>query len=71
MEGRLGSSDWIGNNPPDESTRAEYGPNAPFWRTSLGQTIARYGIATIESKPDILAPLIRRFQNAPSNKEIS
>ena len=30
MEGRLGSSDWIGNHPLDETIGVEYGPNAPF-----------------------------------------
>ena len=67
-EGRPRSSEWIGNHPPDETTGEKYGPNAPFWRTSLGQTIAGYGIATTESEPDILTSLITRFQNTLSNK---
>ena len=60
-EGQPGSSDWIGNHPLDETIGVEYGPNDPLWRTSLGQTIAGYGIPTIESESDIVAPLIMRF----------
>ena len=27
----------------DDTTRANYGPNAPFWDTSIGQAIASFG----------------------------
>ena len=67
MEGQPSSSDWTVNHPPDETIEEEYVPNAPFWRTSLGQTIAKYKTSTIE--PYILAPLRTRLENAPSNEE--
>ena len=27
----------------DDTTRLDYGPNAPFWDTSMGQAIASFG----------------------------
>ena len=27
----------------DDTTRPDYGPNAPFWDTSIGQAIASFG----------------------------
>ena len=27
----------------DDTTRLDYGPNAPFWDTSIGQAIASFG----------------------------
>ena len=56
MEGQLGSSEWIGGHPPDEITKVEYCPNARFWRTPLGQTIAGNGVTTTEPEPYMLAP---------------
>ena len=46
MEGRI--------NSPDET---EYGPNAPFWRTSMGQYIAKFGV----SRPS--------FENPPPGED--
>ena len=63
MEGQPDSSNWTVNHPLDETIDVEYGPNAPFWRTSLGKTIVEYGITTTE--PNILAPLRTRLENAP------
>ena len=62
MEGQPGSSNWTVNHPPDETIEVGYGPNAPFWITSLGQTIVEYGTTTTEA--DILAPLRTRLENA-------
>ena len=41
-------------NVPDET---EYGPNAPFWRTSMGQSIAEFGV----NRPS--------FQNPPPGED--
>ena len=68
-EGQADSSNWTFNHPPDEAVEAEYGPNSPFWRTSLGVSIANYGTTTTEPEPSILSPLRRRLENAPSNEE--
>ena len=35
-EGQAGPSNWTFNNPPNESIEVEYGPNDPFYITSLG-----------------------------------
>ena len=71
MEGQPSSSDLTVNHPPNETIEAEYGPNSPFWRTSLGNTIVEYGTTTIEPEPNIIAPLRIRLQNAASNEEFS
>ena len=68
MEGQASSSNWTFNHPPDEVVEAEYGPNASFWRTSLGQSIADYGTATTESESSILYPLRRHLENDPLNE---
>ena len=71
MEGQPGTFDWTVNHPPDQTIEAEYGPNAPFWITSLGQTIADYGTTTTEPEPSTLSPLRRTLENVPSNEEFS
>ena len=38
MEGHVGTSNWV-DGPYDDTKGTKYGPNAPFWRTSLGQAI--------------------------------
>ena len=35
----------------DDTTHLDYGPNAPFWDTSIGQAIASFG--THVSSPEI------------------
>ena len=55
MEGQPGTFDWTVNHRPDQTIEVEYVPNAPFWRTSLGQTIAEYGTTTIELEPSTLS----------------
>ena len=65
MEGQPDSSDWIVGHPPDETTETKYGPNDPFWRTPLGQTIARHGLTTTEPDPYMLAPLRNLLSKAP------
>ena len=63
-----GSSNWMFNHPPDETIEVEYGPNSPFCRTSLRQSIAEYGTTTTEPDPSILSPLRIMLYNAPSNE---
>ena len=36
--------------PVDDTTHPEFGPNAPFWETPIGQAIASFG--THVSSPD-------------------
>ena len=43
MEGHVGSSNWVFDLPSDDTEGVEYGPNSPFWRTSLGQSISEFG----------------------------
>ena len=54
---------------PDET---EYGPNAPFWITSMGQAISKFGV----TRPSFVNPpigtelceeLYRRFQPSFEN----
>ena len=42
MEGHPGSSNWVFNHQSDDTVAIEFGPNAPFWVTSLGQAICEY-----------------------------
>ena len=62
MEGHAGSLDSVSNHPTNDTGRTKYGPNAPFWRNSLGQSIYEYGI----NRPSFVNP----FREAPSNEEI-
>ena len=39
MEGHVGASNWVVNRSSDDTEGSEYGPNAPFWSTYLGQSI--------------------------------
>ena len=34
----------------DDTTHPDYGPNAPFWDTSMGQDIASFGTRPTSSK---------------------
>ena len=43
MEGYVGSSNWVINHPFDDIEGTKYVPNAPFWRTYLGQAIFEFG----------------------------
>ena len=36
----------------DDTTRLDYGPNAPFWDTSIGQGIASFGTRLNSSKDE-------------------
>ena len=38
MEGHVGSSNWV-DHPYDDTKGTKNGPNASFWRTSMGQAI--------------------------------
>ena len=69
MEGQPDTFEWIINHPPDKTIEAEYGPNAPFWRTSLGQTMAKYETTTTKLEPPTLSPLRRGLENASSNED--
>ena len=68
MEGQAGSSNWMFNHPPDETIEVEYGPNSPFWRTSLGKSIAEYITTTTKPEPFILSPLRQLIHRNPSNE---
>ena len=37
MEGHFGSSNWVIDCASDDTEEVEYGPNAPFFRTSMFQ----------------------------------
>ena len=37
MEGHVGSSNWVFDCPYDDTKGTKYVPNAPFWRTYMGQ----------------------------------
>ena len=41
MEGHVGSSNSV-DRPYDDTKGTKYGPNAPFWRTSMGQAIFKF-----------------------------
>ena len=43
MEGHVGSSNWV-DRPFDYIEGIDYGPNAPFWRTYMGQAISEFGV---------------------------
>ena len=36
----------------DDTTRPDFGPNAPFWDTSIGQAIASFGTCLNSSKDE-------------------
>ena len=42
MEGHSGAHDWVFYPPSDDPVASKFGPNAPFWETSLGWTISKY-----------------------------
>ena len=65
MEGQPESSNWIGGNPPDETTEIEHGTNVPFWRAPLGQTIGRHGVTTTKLELDMLAHLRNLLEKSP------
>ena len=49
----------------DDTTRPDYGPNAPFWDTSMGQAIASFG--THPSSSEDISPNeeeCRQYQEA-------
>ena len=60
-EGQPGSSNWVFNHPSDDTVAAEFGPNAPFLETSLGQAIFEYGT----TRPSYLTPT----QESPTSQE--
>ena len=41
----------------DSPIETGYGPNAPFWRTSMGQSLSKYGV----TRPS--------FENPPSSED--
>ena len=51
------SSDWVFNHPLNDTVWEEFFPNAPFWRTSLGQSISDYGTTTTKLEPYVITPL--------------
>ena len=62
MEGHLGSSNWVVNHPSDDTEGTKYGPSAPFWKTSLGQSIYEFGT----TRPSFVNP----SRDAPWNEEM-
>ena len=62
MEGQTDALDWLFNHPLDDTVGAEFGPNAPFWRTSLWKSISEYGT----TRPSYVTPM-REF---PSNEKL-
>ena len=66
-KGKLSSSYWVFNHPSDDTIGTESGPNAPFWKTSLGQSISDSRTTTTELEPSILSPLRKVIRDAPSN----
>ena len=43
MEGHVGSLNWV-DHPSDDTKGTYYGPNAPFWRTSMGQALSYFWV---------------------------
>ena len=62
MEGQPGSSNWVFNHPSDDTLGVEFCPNAPFWRTYLGQDIFKYGT--------IRTSYVNPIREAPLNEEM-
>ena len=42
-KGKPNPYDWLVSHPPDDIVAVEFGPNVPFWETSLGHAISEYG----------------------------
>ena len=70
MEGQPDASESTFNHPLDETIEGECGLNVPFWRTSLGQFIAKYETTTTELEPYVISLLRKLLHNAPSNEEL-
>ena len=62
MEGHVGSSYWVVDCPYNDTKETKYGPNAPFWRTYLGQAISEFGT----TRPSFVNPV----RDAPWNEEM-
>ena len=62
MEGHVGSSNWVFDCPYDDTEGKKYCPNAPFWRTYLGQAIFEFGT----TRPSFVNPT----RDGPWNEEM-